>query len=123
MVCLQMTLQPDLQPPGGEDVGVEGHLGGGAAGVVQHHAGDGAAVPLQEARLGDLLRASQLQLKQPEAGRPRPRLSVIVVRSWLIKRVSSSSACCFLSRSVRRSVVLASSGQGIREEESPSLNI
>jgi hypothetical protein len=43
------ALQPDLQPPGRKDVGVESHLGGGAAGVVQHHAGDGEAVPVQEA--------------------------------------------------------------------------
>ena len=83
---METTLQPDLQPPGGEDVGVEGHLGGGAAGVVQHHAGDGAAVPLQEARLGDLLRASQLPLKQqPDAGRPRPT-------GRRVRRVSVSSS-------------------------------
>ena len=51
-----MLLQPDLQPPGGEDIGVEGHLAGGAGGVVQHDAGDGEALPVQEARLRDLLR-------------------------------------------------------------------
>ena len=51
-----MLLQPDLQPPCWEDLGVEGHLAGGAGGVVQHHAGDGEALPVQEARLGDLLR-------------------------------------------------------------------
>lgn len=50
-------MQPDLQPPGGEDVGVEGDLAGGAGGVVQRDAGDGEAVPVQKARLGDLLRA------------------------------------------------------------------
>lgn len=48
---------------GWKDVGVESHLGGGAAGVVQHHAGDGEAVPVQEARLGDLLR-SPIQLRK-----------------------------------------------------------
>jgi len=41
---------------GGEDVGVEDGVGGGAAGVVQHDAGDGAAVPVQGARLGEVNR-------------------------------------------------------------------
>ena len=52
-----MIVQPDLQPPGREDLGVEGDLAGGAGGVLQHDAGDGEVVPVQEARLGDLLRS------------------------------------------------------------------
>lgn len=61
--------QPDLQPPGGEDIGVEGDLARGAGGFVQHDAGDGEAVPVQEAGLGDLLRP---QLRRTPASSAAP---------------------------------------------------
>jgi hypothetical protein len=43
---------------------VEGDIPGGARGVLQHHSGDGEDVPLQEARLWDLLCS---QLDKPPA--------------------------------------------------------
>jgi len=76
---------------------VEGDLAGGAGGVVQHHAGDGEAVPLQEARLGDLLCSPHKVISSTcsadsKAAHPSPRA---------VRAPSSMTLCHLIKNDIR----------------------